>query len=91
MRFGPGVETYPDQHQEVGFWIGTHISRLSRNLTTLTVPSYNASNSYTKIKLLQFRHLINLIQVKFNFIFMYNNEKLNNKIFNFDFSHLIQS
>lgn len=67
MRFGPGVETHPDQHQEVGFWIGTHILRLSCNLTTDTVPSYDdASSVYTKIKLLQFKHYIDLTQVNFN-------------------------
>lgn len=45
MRFGSGVETYLDQHQEIGFWIGTQIVRLGSNLTTHTVPSYDdASN-----------------------------------------------
>ncbi|XP_022179127.1 uncharacterized protein LOC111039801 [Myzus persicae] len=61
MRFGPGVMTYPDKFQEVGFWVGTSIFRLSYNLTTRLVPSYS-SNVSIKIKLLQFRHLIDLTQ-----------------------------
>lgn len=63
MRFGPGVMTHPNQHQEVGFWIGTCIVRLSCNLTTHTVPSYDVSSIFSKIKLLQFKHLIDLTQV----------------------------
>lgn len=74
MRFGPGVETHPDQHQEVGFWIGTQIVRLSCNLTTHTVPSYDNASNYTKIKLLQFKHFIDLTQVKHNFISLYIKE-----------------
>lgn len=62
MRFGPGVMTYPDQFQEVGFWIGTRIIRLSYNLTTRLVPSYSPNVS-TTIKLLQYKHLIDLTQV----------------------------
>lgn len=65
MRFGPGVLTHPNQQQEVGFWIGTHIVRLSCNLTTHTVPSYDVSNVFSKIKLLQFKHLIDLTQVSY--------------------------
>jgi len=63
MRFGPGVMTHPNKYQEVGFWIGTHLLRLINNLTTHFVPSYNVPNASTKIRLLQFRHLIDLIQV----------------------------
>jgi len=62
MRFGPGVMTHPDQFQEVGFWIGTRIIRLSYNLTTRLVPSYSPNVS-TTIKLLQFKHLIDITQV----------------------------
>jgi len=66
MRFGPGVMTYPDQFQEVGFWIGTHLFRLTYNLTTHSVPSYILPNVSSKIKLLQFRHLIDLTRVSKN-------------------------
>ncbi|XP_060873825.1 uncharacterized protein LOC132947535 [Metopolophium dirhodum] len=79
MRFGPGVMTYPDKFQEVGFWIGTRIIRLSYNLTTRLVPSYSPNVS-TKIKLLQFKHLIDLTQPPHSIINIRdNNEKyLNN-------------
>jgi len=55
--------TYPNQHQEVGFWIGAHLLRLCCNLTTHTVPSYDLQNISTKMALLQFRHLIDLTEV----------------------------
>lgn len=63
IRFGPGVMTHPNQCQEVGFWLGVHLLRLSCYLTTHLVPSYNASDIYTKIKLLQFKHLVDLTKV----------------------------
>lgn len=70
IRFGPGVVTHPDHHQEVGFWVGTHILRLCCNLTTHTVPTFSVTNVYTEIKLLQFRHLIDITQVKYSLIFI---------------------
>lgn len=63
MRCGPGVMSHPNQHQEVGFWIGNHLLRLSYNLKTEIVPSYDVKHIYTQMKLLQFRHLVDLTQV----------------------------
>lgn len=63
MRFGPGVVTHTNQLQEVGFWLGFHLLRLSCDLTSHVVPSYDVPNVFAKIKLLQFRHLIDLAQV----------------------------
>lgn len=63
MRFGPGVMTHSHKHQEVGFWIGNRLLRLSYNLKMEIVPSYDVKNIYTRIKLLQFKHLVNITQV----------------------------
>lgn len=66
MHFGPGIMTHPNQCQEVGFWVGNHILRLSLNLTTNTVPAFNVQDNTNKIKLLQFRDLIDITQVNKN-------------------------
>jgi hypothetical protein len=55
--------THPNQCQEVGFWVGSHLLRLSSNLTTNTVPTFNVPDNTSKIKLLQFRDLIDITQV----------------------------
>lgn len=55
--------THPNQHQEVGFWLGVHLLRLSCYLTTHLVPSYDTPDTYSKIKLLQFKDLIDITQV----------------------------
>jgi len=62
--------TYPNQSQEVGFWFENHLLRLSCNLTTDIVPSFNVPDISTKIKLLQFRHFIDLTQVSLKYLIL---------------------
>jgi len=68
MRFGPGVMTYPNQSQEVGFWFANHLLRLSCNLTMHVVPSFDVADISTKIKLLQFRDIIDVTQVSLKYL-----------------------
>ncbi|XP_050436115.1 uncharacterized protein LOC126842927 isoform X2 [Adelges cooleyi] len=61
-RFGPGILTYVNQQQDVGFWFGNRMLRTISDVTWQLVQSFEASNTDGLIKQLQFRDLIDLTQ-----------------------------
>ncbi|XP_050436120.1 ankyrin repeat and MYND domain-containing protein 1-like isoform X4 [Adelges cooleyi] len=62
-RFGPGILTYVNQQQDVGFWFGNRMLRTISDVTWQLVQSFEASNTDGLIKQLQFRDLIDLTQI----------------------------
>lgn len=57
QRFGPGVLTYPNGEQDVGFWNGFKISRLSCPVSNNLVPMLSNTQA-GKTKLLCTRYLV---------------------------------
>lgn len=67
QRFGPGVLTYPNGEQDVGFWNGFKISRLSCSVSNDLVPMLSKTQA-GKTKLLCTRYLVPICEEDSNFI-----------------------
>lgn len=67
QRFGPGVLTYPNGEQDVGFWNGFKISRLSCPVSKDLVPMLSNTQA-GKTKLLCTRYLVPISKEDTHFI-----------------------